>query len=213
MASILLVNPAPLYGARIMAKRRKHHSHRRHRYHHNPISVSGLKGMAMPTIKGGAIGAAGGLVADLLFGYTQPYLPTALSGSAAVIAATKLLYAIAAGMVGGMVLKGKGQALAVGAATVAIHDFAKAQLIATVPSLPLSGVGVYMSHAPTVGVRLNGLGNSQGRSVVRQLTRSSANGGIGAYLSRTGVKMPQRGMGKYMSGMGDTTFANGIPTG
>jgi hypothetical protein len=229
MASILLVNPAPLHGARNMAKRRRKHSmpaglrrywagrkhnpsHRRHkhRYHRNPIGDA--TSMTMPVIKEGAMGAVGGLLADVGMGYINQsaLIPASLAGPATT-AAVKLLLGIVIGVVANKVKPGTGRALAVGAATVAIHDFAKMELQSAMPSLPL---GAYMSYAPAVGT-MGRLGNtSQGASVVRQLTRTTRGmGNIGAYLSRQGVKVPQRGMGAYMSGMGDTTFANGIPTG
>lgn len=237
MAEILLVNPSLRTGAKEMAKHRmptalrkywakhrhnpsRHHKRHRHHYRHNPFSVSGFKNTAMGTLEGGAIGAVGAIASDVLYSYTKQYLPTSITTSTAGTAAVSLLYAILVGVIGGKVWSGKGSALAVGAATVAIHDLAYSQLVAA--GLPLAGfgnVGAYMSYGPTVGARtMAGIGNtSQGRSVVRQLQRTTTGmgrmGGLGAYMSRQGVKVPQRGMGAYMSGVGDTTFANGIPTG
>jgi hypothetical protein len=213
--------------------RRHHHRYRanphhvrRHRYRHNPLSSSEFKSMGKAVVVDGGIGALGALANNLAYGFTAPYLPTAITGQPAFVAAAQLVYAMIIGTLGNMVMKGKGEALAVGAATVAIYQFASTQIQAAVPSLPLSsglsGMGAYMSIAPSVGARtLNGFGRvgrvgnvSQGQSVVRQLTRTTQGmGNVGAYLSRTGVRTPQRGMGAYMSGMGDTTFANGIPTG
>jgi hypothetical protein len=238
MASILLVNPAPYYGGRTMAKRRmptalrkywaKHrrnpsrrHHRTRHHYRRNPIQ--NVAKDALPVIKEGAIGALGGIANAYLYSNVSGMLPTSISGNSAAEAAVKVLSAIAIGMVGGMAMKNSSipKEIAVGAATCAIYDYAYASLNAS--GVSLSGVGAYMSIAPSVGARtLNGFGRvgrvgntAQGQSIVRQLTRTTQGmgraGGIGAYLSRTGVKVPQRGMGAYMSGVGDTTYANGIP--
>lgn len=195
----------------------KHHKRHRHHYRRNPFSVSGAQGVAMNTVKGGAVGAVGALGADFLFTYTSQYLPASITSTSYGMAAVKLLYAIVIGMFGGKLWAGKGPALGVGAATIAIHDFAVNSLQGAGINLSgLGGVGAYMSYGPTVGSRTMG-NTSQGRSVVRQLQRTTTGmgrmGGLGAYMSRTGPKVPQRGMGAYMSGVGDTTFANGIPTG
>jgi len=231
MAEILLVNPAFRRGVKKMARHRrmptalrkywashrrnphrKHHHRTRHHYRRNPLG--NVKGVAMSTVEGGAIGAVGAIGADFLYTYTSQYLPSNITATSYGMAAVKLLYAVLLGMFGGKVWAGKGQALAVGAATVALHDFAVGTLQGA--GINLAGVGAYMSYAPTVGSRTMG-NTSAGRSVVRQLSRTTTGmgrvGGLGAYLSRTGVRVPQRGMGAYMSGMGDTTFANGIPTG
>ena len=145
-------------------------------------------------------------------GGTAPLASTALmtitlakvAGCKEIVACTPstnpdLLYAVGVGWLGGHVLKGQGQALAVGGATIAIHDFAKVELIAAMPSLPLG----YVSYGPVVsGVPAN-----------LQATRASTYrpvGRMGKYL-RGGA--PGRGVGQYMSGLGDTEFANGIPTG
>jgi len=233
MASILLVNPSPLHGGRKMAKhrmpkalraywakRKGNPSRRHHRYSHNPIT--NVTKDALPIIKEGAVGAVGGIANAYLYANISGMLPATISGNSAAEAAVKVLSAIALGMVGSMVMKNSRipHEIAVGAATCAIYDYGYASLVAS--GVGLSGVGAYMSIAPGVGSRtLNGFGRvgrvgnaAQGQGIVRQLTRTTAGmGGVGAYLSRTGVKMPQRGMGAYMSGLGDTSFANGIPTG
>lgn len=193
---------------------KRHHKRHRHHYRSNPISMSGAKSTAMSAVEGGAIGAVGAIAADFAYTYTQQYLPANITSTSYGMAAVKLLYAVLIGMFGGKVWAGKGNAMAVGAATVAIHDFAIGSLQGA--GINLSGVGAYMSYGPAVGSRTMG-NTSAGRSVVRQLQRTTTGmgriGGLGAYLSRTGVKVPQRGMGAYVSGFGDTTFANGIPTG
>jgi hypothetical protein len=218
MAEILLVNPRRRKRRHMSAlqrkyfgnPRRKHHRHhrhhasnprrRRHHYHRNPLSD--IQAKIMPTIKAGAIGAVGGLAVDVIAGYLNPQLNTmlggAMTGNPALTALSKIVYALGVGWLGAHVLKGQGSALAIGGTTVAIHDFAKVELAAAMPSLPLG----YVSYGPVVsGVPAN-----------MQATRASTYrpvGRMGKYLSGG----PRRGMGVYMSGMGDTNFANGIPTG
>jgi hypothetical protein len=159
--------------------------HRRHsrrsltrsvrRRRRNP-SFRSIAGGAVPTLKAGFTGALGALGLDFLWGYGKSYLPASIAGSALAQYAAKLVGALLIGFVGNKVLRGKGQAMAVGAATVVIHDALKAQVQASFPSIPL---GAYLSFAPTVG------------------TMDRA----GPYLS-TGV--PSQGMGQYLGGLPNT---------
>jgi hypothetical protein len=210
----------PVALRRYWAKHR-HNPHRsrhvRHRHHYRRNPMGNVKGVAMHTIEGGAVGAVGALGADFLFTYTQQFIPANISSTSYGMAAVKLLYAVIIGMFGGKLWAGRGPALGVGAATIAIHDFAVGSLQGAGINLAgIGGVGAYMSYGPTVGSRTMG-NTSQGRSVVRQLHRTTTGmgrmGGLGAYLSRTGVRVPQRGMTPYVSGLGDAAYANGIPTG
>jgi len=215
MAEIMLVNPRRRKHRKMSAKqrmyfgnpRRRHHHHknpkrRRHHYHRNPFGSIGNQ--VMPALKAGAIGAAGGLLTDIVAGFANPQLNSLTGGmlgtNPALLALVKVLYSLGVGWAGGKVLKGQGHALAVGGATVAIHDFAKLELIAAVPSLPLG----YVSYGPVVS----------GVPSALQATRASTYrpvGRMGKYM--TGGGAPSRGMGKYLSGMGDATYGNGIPTG
>lgn len=210
--SIMLVNPSKRRKRRKMTakqrryfgnphRRRHHHVRRtRHHYRHNP-TMGNIGSSVMPTLKGGLIGAVGGLGADVVYGLASnsiTALPT-FAANPAVATAGKLATAILIGIVGNMVMKGRGGELAVGAATCAIHDFAKSQLAAAMPSLPL---GDYITTAPTVGVR--GL---------RAFNRNYKP--VGSYITGRGARRalpaPQRGrsgMGQYLA---DTTFSNGIP--
>jgi hypothetical protein len=108
----------------------------------NP-SMRSLTGSIAPTVKAGAIGAIGGLLNDLAYGFGKQYLPGVMQ-SGVGRHATKILSAVLIGVAGGVVLKGKGAALANGAATVAIHEALKEQLAGMVPSLPLGA----MDEAP-----------------------------------------------------------------
>jgi hypothetical protein len=118
----------------------------RRRRHSNP-SLRGITGSIVPTLKAGAIGAAGALANDLAFGYGASYLPAAFQSGYGKHA-VKALGAVLIGMAGNYVLKGKGRDLAVGAMTVVLHDFLKEQANAMFPTLPL---GDYFSFAPTMG--------------------------------------------------------------
>lgn len=138
----------------------------------NP-SFRSIAGGAVPTLKAGFTGALGALGLDFLWGYGKSYLPASIAGSAIAQYAAKLVGALLIGFVGNKVLRGKGQAMAVGAATVVIHDALKAQVQASFPSIPL---GAYLSYAPVVG--------SMDRA--------------GGMLS-TGV--PSSGVGQYLGGL------------
>ena len=125
----------------------------------NP-SVRGVLSQVMPTAKSGLIGAAGGLVNDVAFGYVKTYLPAQLQTGLGRSAAKGLL-AVLVGIAVNMVLRGKGRDMAVGAMTVVMHEAAKAQLSTMMPSLPLGeydlgyvdaasvvqGMGTYLSGA------------------------------------------------------------------
>jgi hypothetical protein len=140
----------------------------RRRRHHNP-SLRGLAGGAVPMLKAGAIGAAGALGLDVLWGYGKGYLPASIAGSPLAQYAVKLAGALLVGIVGNKVLRGKGRDMAVGATTVVLHDAMKAQLQNAFPTLPL---GEYLTYAPTVGrTRRAGRLMSTGMS------------GVGEYLS------------------------------
>jgi hypothetical protein len=120
---------------------------RMRRRHSNPSFRPSLGG-AVPMLKAGAVGAVGALGLDFLWGYGKSYLPASIAGSALAQYAVKLAGALAVGIIGGKVLKGKGKDLAVGATTVVLHDAFKAQLLSAMPSLPL---GEYLSYAPVQG--------------------------------------------------------------
>lgn len=117
------------------------------RRHSNP-SLRGLSSSAMPMLKAGAIGAAGALGLDFLWGYGKGYLPASIAGSPIAQYAAKLAGALAVGIIGNKLLRGKGRDMAVGATTVVLHDAFKAQLTAAFPTLQL---GEYLTYAPTVG--------------------------------------------------------------
>lgn len=124
--------------------------------------MGGLKGMIKPVLKEGFIQAGGALALDAVWGYVNPKLPATLSSSPYLQFAVKCLTAIGVGFIGGKVLKGRAQDLAIGGVTVAAHDMLKSVLQSSMPavfgaggSLALSGyghVGAYLSgSAPMVG--------------------------------------------------------------
>lgn len=160
---------------------------RRFRRRRNP-SLRGLSAGVMPTLKAGAIGAAGAIGLDVLWGQGSKYLPASIAGSPLAQYAAKLAGAILVGIVGGKVLRGRGRDLAVGAATVVLHDAAKAQLQASMPSLPL---GEYLTYAPSVGTM-----NRAGRLLST---------GMGEYLSG----IPNTGAGGTDDDMAYTGDWNG----
>lgn len=154
-------NPIRRYRRR--AHRNPQRRYRRHAYR-NP-SMSGIVGRIKSTVKAGAIGAGGALVNDVISGLISPYLATwlASAGSATPIIqyAVKMLTAVGVGIIG-QKARFPGNDLAIGAATVATHDFLRTQLQTLAPtifgsggSLALSGysgMGAYLSgSAPIVG--------------------------------------------------------------
>lgn len=166
-------------------RRRKLNPIRRHRYrrHRNPsMSMGGIKSSIMPTVKDGFTGALGALGLDVLWGFAAgnatigAYVSNQYVGFAA-----KLLGAVLVGAVGGKVMRGKGRELAVGAATVAEHDFFKSLLQSMAPTIFGAGgsvpLGAYLSgSAPIVG----------STSVPQTYLPFS---GVGAYLSGNAGQM------------------------
>lgn len=154
------VNPHRRY-----RRRARRNPHRRYRRAHRNPSLRGVFGRIMPTVKAGFVGAGGALANDVVSGLISPYLTSflATAGSAAPILqyAVKMLTAVGVGMIGQMA-RFPGTDLAVGAATVATHDFLKLQLQSLAPTIfgagaPLAlsgynGMGAYLSgSAPIVG--------------------------------------------------------------
>lgn len=154
--------------------RRKHHKgHRRAR--RNPIM--GLSASsAIDQVKDGALGAVGGLLNDAVYGYGKGYLPVALQDGYGRIGA-KLGLAVVVGLLANKFMPGKGRAIAVGAATVVLHEAGKALINQQAPSIPLgayedngllgwdsaqpvSGTGAYMPTGAYMrqpaGASLNG---------------------------------------------------------
>ena len=173
MASILLVNPRRRRRRKLSAKQRKYFgkrrkrrssavasnprrrrrrsnpSYRRSRRRRNP-SIRGAINSVQPTVKSGIVGAVGALGLDVALGYLLSKLPAQLQTGYG-LTATKVLGAIGVGILGNMVLKGKGNALALGAMTVVLHDEAKKLVVAQFPDVPMGDMGEYMSIGPVVG--------------------------------------------------------------
>lgn len=139
-------------------------SKRARRFHRNPsFSLGGIFGRIVPTLKDGAIGAVGGVANDALFGFGAKFLPETLR-TGLPRHGIKVASAVVIGAVGNMVLRGRGNALAVGAATCALHEALKEYLAVTFPTLPLGEydqpllgwdsalpVGEYMGAGQPVG--------------------------------------------------------------
>lgn len=134
----------------VKRRRRSNPSFRRssvRRRRRNP-SLRGMTTGVAPLLKAGLLGATGAIGLDILWGQASKFMPAQIAGSALAQYAAKLIGAMAVGFLGGKLLRGRGGALAAGAATVVIHDALKAQMQASLPSLPL---GEYLTFAPTVG--------------------------------------------------------------
>jgi hypothetical protein len=142
-------------------------------YRSNP-SLRGITGQIMPTVKAGFTGAIGAVGLDVLSGVVMPRLPAALQ-TGVPRHLVRILGAVLVGTVGNMVMRGKGKALADGAATVALYGLVREQVAKFLPTLPM---GEYLSPAETVGYDLNP-----------------------ALPMQTGVS----GMGEYLSGLAGLT--------
>lgn len=153
-------------------RRRRHRHHYRRRRHSNPMTIRGVTGAFMPTLRAGGWGALGALGNDagygLIVGLLNSNMPTVGSylSNPYVGFLAKAFNAVLVGTLGGRFLRGRGQQLAVGAMTVVTHDFLKSMLVQMAPtifgpggSVPLgsyvSGYGSYVSGfggaAPIVG--------------------------------------------------------------
>lgn len=198
MNEILLVNPRKRRkGGKRRAKSRrrghvrlKRHASRRRRVHRvkarrykrNPsggsFSLKSIGSSFLPVVKSGALGAVGALANDALVGQVSKlsFLPDALKSGYGKHG-LKIASAVIVGTVGNMVARGKGRDLAVGAATVALHDLAKEVIVTNLPSV-----------APYLGdyEDLNGYNPAQ-------LVDESAN--MGAYVPGT-----VGDMGEYVPG-------------
>lgn len=160
----------------------------------NP-SFRSVGSSVMPLLKDGFVGATGAIGLDFLWSYGKQYLPASIAGSAIAQYGVKLLGAIAVGIVGNKVLRGRGRALSVGAATVVLHDAMKAQIQASFPSVQL---GEYLTYAPAVGTM---------RRAGRVL--STGMNGMGEYLSG----IPSREIDGNYSGDYTTDNMNGCADG
>ncbi len=197
MNEILLVNPrkrrkggkrrtkSARRGVRLKrhaSRRRRVHRVKARRYKRNPSSLSmrGITGSVLPVVKSGALGAVGALANDALVGQVGKlsFLPDVLK-SGYGRHGLKIASAIVVGTVGNMVAKGKGRDLAVGAATVAIHDLLKDVIVTNLPS-----VGAYLGDYESE----EGMGGYNPGALVDE----SAN--MGEYIPSVG------GMGEYVPG-------------
>ncbi len=168
MNEILLVNPkrrrkgrktrsrGRVRLKRHAARRRRVHRVKARRYKRNPsargagkfgLSVKGFTGAVLPTIKDGALGAVGAIANDALIGQIAKlsFLPDALRSGYGKHA-LKIGSAIIVGTIGNLAMKGKGAALATGAATVAIHGMIREVVAAQLPT-----VAAYLGDYEDVG--------------------------------------------------------------
>ncbi len=205
MNEILLVNPRRRRkGKKTRSRRRssvrlKRHSARRRRVHRvkarrykrNPsargfgLSVKGFTGAIVPTIKGGALGAVGAVANDALVGQLSKlsFLPDALR-SGYGRHALKIGSAILVGTLGNLAMKGKGAALATGAATVSIHGLIREVVAAQLPS-----VAAYLGDYDG--------GDVGGYNPGMIVDQSAGDDGVGAYVPGF--------VGEYVPGfVGDT---------
>lgn len=220
-------NPRRRHRARRINPRRRHRRHmrinprRRHRARRNPHrryrrargnpSLRGITSRIMPTVKAGFMGAGGALANDVISGLISPYLATflATAGNAAPILqyAVKMLTAVGVGMIGQMA-RFPGTDLAVGAATVATHDFLKLQLQTLAPTIFGTGAPLALSGYNGMGAYLSGSAPIVGTATFPSTyLPQNQNVQMGAYLS--GSSGMADGAGTYMDdAMGQDYWAN-----
>ena len=152
------------------ARRWKINPRRRHRRSNPRFSVSGITSQLMPA----AYGAAGGIALDVALGYLP--LPEMLK-TGYVKHATRIVGALGIGWAARKFLKGKGNAVAAGALTVAMYGLLK---------------DVIVQFAPSV----RGLGDYE------EISIDSTSDQLGAYLSGDDDRLPDgsAGVGAYLSG-------------
>lgn len=156
---------------------RRHHKRSRHSYRRNPIM--GISGSSVvTTLKDGALGAVGGVLNDAAYGYLKGMLPAPLQDGYGRIGA-KLGLAVLVGVLSNMVMRGKGKAIAVGAATVTLHELAKTLINQNFQAIPL---GAYEDAAL--------LGYDSSAQILR-------GNGTGAYMPQ-GAYMPASGLGDML---------------
>ncbi len=138
--------------ARKASRRVKRKTSFRFKARSNPFpSVSGV----VPTLKLAAAGTIGALANDVAFGFVRPKLPAALQSDVAV-GGLKILSALAIGFIANKVKAGSGRALAIGAATCALHDAARNIIIAKAPNsmgeyVAMGSIGEYYFAPNSVG--------------------------------------------------------------
>lgn len=171
--------------ARRHRSRRNPHRRFRRRAHRNP-SLRGIAGRIMPTVKAGFMGAGGALANDVISGLISPYLASflATAGNAAPILqyAVKMLTAVGVGMIGQMA-RFPGTDLAVGAATVATHDFLKLQLQSLAPTIFGAGAPLALSGYNGMGAYLSGSAPLVGTATFPATYLPQSQPTMGAYLS------------------------------
>lgn len=185
-------------------RRKRRATRRRATYRRNPAmrvpTLRGITGQIVPTLQDGFTGALGGLGLDVLLGFTLPKLPAALQTGMGRTA-TKVVGAVLVGVLGQMVMRGRGKALSTGAMTVVLHDVLREQLAAAFPNVPL---GEYLTVGPTVGYDFEpALPGSTGLP-----------GGVAGYFGYDQGGWGN-GMGEYVTGTGSgmEVFDNGADFG
>lgn len=125
----------------------KHRVRRRHA-RRNPMSLGSFKPQTFikNTLVPAGIGAAGALAVDVMLGYAAPHLPAALTTGTLAPALTRIAAAVGLGMATQMVTKDRNMAeqVAAGAIIVTLYAQGKKMVQAQFPTLPLSGMGVYV---------------------------------------------------------------------
>lgn len=183
-------------------RRRKLNPHRRHRHrrHRNPLGLGGVTSAFMPTLKAGGWGALGALGNDAGYGLVSglintnmPTIGTYLTNPYVGFLA-KAFSGVVVGTLGGHLLKGRGRDLAVGAVTVAAHDFLKSLLQGMAPTIFGPGGSI------ALGSYLSGSAPIVGTATVPQAYLPFS--GLGAYMSGGSGSVDAAGSGQYVD---DTT--------
>lgn len=196
-------NPMPGAVAYFFAKKRRRHAAKRTHAHRrvrgvsqrrrNPLNVRGLVGQVVPMTVEAAVGAAGSIGLDYLWGQVNPYLPPTLQskpGAVGVGDAVKIAATVAVGSLANRMTRGFAMRAARGALTVQMEriiksflpDAIKSQLAYAGPAPVVNGQWWSGPNRVMRGANLNALMRPGSRSPL-------LNGAMGA-LMRPGSASP-----------------------
>jgi len=192
---------------------RHHHHHSRHRHHHRNIrrfhrrrlrnprrsgGMGSLRGVVRNAVVPAAIGGAGALALDVVYGYLQPYLPaTFQTGYMSLL--TKGAAAIGLGMVAGRFLgRERGKVVMLGALTVTAYSAIRS----ATAGMGIPGLSGYSDYTPyPMGAYIRGPTGTPGIQGLGYISPAAV---VGPSMSpRMGAYMPSGAnvVGDYSDGM------------
>lgn len=122
-----------------------------------------IRSVVHGTVVPAATGAVGGLLLDIVYGKISPMLPASLQTGLPAFAA-KSVAAVGLGMLAGkFVGRDRAKVATIGAVTVLFYGTLKTYLMASVPSLGLSGFQDFVTYSgkPGVGAYMGAYANAK----------------------------------------------------